>query len=67
MLRVLKLFNIFKSYKKVIFFSLIFFLVISIGFLIGNHFSWEGKKGFYWDGPKTFNTYIKKSIMFKNL
>jgi hypothetical protein len=60
MLKVLKLSNIFKNYKKIIFFSLIFFLVISIGFLIGNHFSWEGKKGFYWDGPKTFNTYMKK-------
>ncbi len=34
--------------------------MISAGFLLGNHFSWEGKKGFYWDGPKTFNTYMKK-------
>jgi hypothetical protein len=60
MLSVFKISNIFKNYKKILLFLLIFFLVISIGFLIGNHFSWEGKKGFYWDGPKTFNTYMKK-------
>ena len=60
MLSVFKISNIFKNYKKILLFSLIFFLVISIGFLIGNHFSWEGKKGFYWDGTKTFNTYMKK-------
>ena len=60
MLSVIKISNILKNYKKILLFSLIFFLVISIGFLIGNHFSWEGKKGFYWDGPKTFNTYMKK-------
>ena len=60
MLSVFKISNILKNYKKILLFSLIFFLVISIGFLIGNHFSWEGKKGFYWDGPKTFNTYMKK-------
>jgi hypothetical protein len=60
MLRVLKISTIFKNYKKILLFSLIFFLVISIGFLVGNHFSWEDKKGFYWDGPKTFNTYMKK-------
>ena len=49
-----------KNYKIILLFLLIFFLVISFGFLLGNHFSWEGKKGFYWDGPKTFNTYMKK-------
>ena len=54
MLNILKL---FKNYKKILF---IYFLVISGGFLVGNHFSWEGKKGFYLDGPKTFITYMKK-------
>jgi hypothetical protein len=49
-----------KYYKKILVFLLLFFLVISAGFLLGNHFSWEGKKGFYWDGSKTFNTYMKK-------
>ncbi|MBD1157261.1 DUF1929 domain-containing protein [Pelagibacterales bacterium SAG-MED20] len=46
--------------KKSIKYSFIFFLFISIGFLLGNHFSFEGKKGFNWEGAKTFNTYIKK-------
>ena len=52
--------TLIKHYKKILIFLLTFFLVISAGFLLGNHFSWEGKKGFYWDGSKTFNTYMKK-------
>ena len=57
---MLKYLNLIKYYKKILFFLFLFFLIISCGFLLGNHFSWEGKKGFYWDGPKTFLTYMKK-------
>ena len=60
MFNILQTSSIIKNYKKIFLFLLIFFFVISIGFLLGNHFSWEGKKGFYWNGSKTFNTYIKK-------
>ncbi len=60
MFKYSKSFNLTKYYKKILLFLLLFFLIISSGFLLGNHFSWEGKKGFYWDGPKTFLTYMKK-------
>ena len=60
MLKNIKLFNLFKYYKKILIFSFIFFLIISTGFLLGNHFSWEGKKGFYLEESKTFYTYLKK-------
>ncbi len=60
MFKYLKSFNLTKYYIKILLFLLLFFLIISSGFLLGNHFSWEGKKGFYWDGPKTFLTYMKK-------
>ncbi len=60
MFNKLKSINLFKYYKKILLFSFIFFLIISSGFLLGNHFSWEGKKGFNWDESKTFYTYIKK-------
>ena len=60
MIKFLKFLNPLKYYKKILLFLFLFFLFISSGFLLGNHFSWEGKKGFYWDGPKTFLTYMKK-------
>ncbi len=60
MIKFLKSLNPIKYYKKILLFLFLFFLFISSGFLLGNHFSWEGKKGFYWDGPKTFLTYMKK-------
>ena len=63
MLKNIKLFNLFKYYKKILIFSFIFFLIISTGFLLGNHFSWEGKKGFYLEESKTFYTYLKKKIL----
>ena len=55
-----KFLNLTKFYKKILLYLFLFFLFISFGFLLGNHFSWEDKKGFYWDGPKTFLTYMKK-------
>ena len=60
MLKFFKSFNFFKYYKKILLFSSLFFLIISSGFLLGNHFSWEGKKGFYLEESKTFYTYMKK-------
>ena len=60
MIKFLKSLNPLKYYKRILLFSFLFFVFISSGFLLGNHFSWEGKKGFYWDGPKTFLTYMKK-------
>lgn len=60
MMNIIKSINIFRYYKKIFIFLLIFFLIISTGFLLGNHFSWEGKKGFYLEQSKTFYTYIKK-------
>jgi len=60
MFNLLKSFNFFKYYKKIILYSLIFFLIISCGFILGNHFSWTGKKGFYLNDEKTFFTYMKK-------
>ena len=60
MIKSLKSLNPLKYYKRILLFSFLFFVFISSGFLLGNHFSWEGKKGFYWDGPKTFLTYMKK-------
>ena len=60
MLKIFKSYNFFKHYKKILLFSFLFFLIISSGFLLGNHFSWEGKKGFYLEESKTFYTYMKK-------
>ena len=60
MLKVFKSYNFFKHYKKILLFSCLFFLILSSGFLLGNHFSWEGKKGFYLEESKTFYTYMKK-------
>jgi len=60
MFNILQTSSIIKNYKKIFLFLLIFFFVISIGFLLGNHFFWEGIKGFFWNGSKTFNNYIKK-------
>ena len=59
-MNIIRSIHIFRYYKKILIFLLIFFVIISIGFLLGNHFSWEGKKGFYLEQPKTFYTYIKK-------
>ena len=60
MMNIIKSINIFRYYKKILKFLLIFFVIISVGFLLGNHFSWEGKKGFYLEQSKTFYTYMKK-------
>lgn len=60
MMNIIKSINIFRYYKKIIIFLSIFFVIISVGFLLGNHFSWEGKKGFYLEQSKTFYTYMKK-------
>ncbi len=60
MFKFLKSLNPIKYYKKILLFLFLFFLIISSGFLLGNHFSWKDKKGFYWDGPRTFLTYMKK-------
>ena len=49
-----------KSFKKILKFSFIFLFMVSFGFFLGNHFSFDGKKGFNWKGEKTLNTYIKK-------
>ena len=67
MLRFIKPLNVIKYYKKFLIYSLLFFLIISIGFLLGNHFSWEGKKGFYLDESKTFYTYMKKKYYVQKL
>ena len=34
--------------------------MVGSGFLLGNHFSFQGEKGFNWKGEETFNTYMKK-------
>ena len=59
-MNIIKSINIFRYYKKIIIFLLIFFVIISVGFFLGNHFSWEGKKGFYLEQSQTFYTYMKK-------
>jgi len=59
-LDLLKIMTWIKPYKKILKFSSAFFFIVGFGFLLGNHFSFQGEKGFNWKGEKTFNTYMKK-------
>ena len=62
-LNLLKITTRIKPFKKIIKFSFIFILMVGSGFLLGNHFSFQGEKGFNWEGAKTFNIYMKKKIL----
>ena len=57
---LLKIINQIKPYRRIMKFSFIFLFMVGSGFLLGNHFSFQSKKGFNWKGEGTFNTYMKK-------
>ena len=59
-LDLLKIINRIKPYRRIMKFSFIFLFMVGSGFLLGNHFSFQSKKGFNWKGEGTFNTYMKK-------